>query len=148
MRKLWIVLAGLNGLAAVTAGAAAQHLLTPNVETTMSGYNNTCGNPNVVTTCTPVPLAQNGFENTFDPNHSYASLVAECNMISPTPVPAGNASPCLMNGFAAAPGDGITTYSYLTPGEIMPYVRLANAYGIADHFFSPGLSPSFPGHVF
>ena len=26
MRKLWIVLAGLNGLAAVTAGAAAQHL--------------------------------------------------------------------------------------------------------------------------
>ncbi|MGH7126589.1 MAG: DUF423 domain-containing protein [Stellaceae bacterium] len=26
MRKLWIVAAGLNGLAAVTAGAAAQHL--------------------------------------------------------------------------------------------------------------------------
>ena len=26
MRKLWIVLAGFNGLAAVTAGAAAQHL--------------------------------------------------------------------------------------------------------------------------
>jgi uncharacterized membrane protein YgdD (TMEM256/DUF423 family) len=28
MRKLWIVAAGLNGLAAVTAGAAAQHLWT------------------------------------------------------------------------------------------------------------------------
>jgi len=26
MRKLWIVVAGINGLAAVTAGAAAQHL--------------------------------------------------------------------------------------------------------------------------
>jgi phospholipase C len=130
------------------AGAKLTRVLTPDVETTLTGYNNVCGDSQNVTTCTPVPLVPTGFESGFDPDHSHASLVEECNTKQPTPVPTGTTSPCLMNGFQSAHGDGPQTYAFLPPAEIMPYVRLANSYGIADHFFSPGLAPSFPGHVF
>lgn len=130
------------------AGAASAGKLAPAVEATTAGYNENCTNPNITTTCQQVPLQATGFENSFDPDHSYAALTGECHFASPTPNPNANASPCLMNGWANTPNEGAVTYSYLPFEEIMPYIRLANAYGIADHFFSGGLVPSFPGHVF
>ncbi|HEX5274817.1 MAG TPA: alkaline phosphatase family protein [Candidatus Rubrimentiphilum sp.] len=128
------------------SGAKSSGMLVPNVETTTSGYNESCANANDPATCQQVALTPLGFESPFDPNHSYASLSQECHFASPTPAPNPNASPCLMNGFGAA--DGAQSYSYLPGTEIAPYIQLANSYGIADHFFSGGLTPSFPGHVF
>ncbi len=128
------------------AGAQSSGMLVPNVEITASGYNENCTNANDPTTCQQVSLTPLGFESPYDPSHSYASLSGECHFASPTPAPNPNASPCLMNGFGAI--DGVQSYSYLPGTEIMPYIRLANSYGVADHFFSGALAPSFPGHVF
>jgi len=129
------------------AGAAIGGLV-PNIEATAAGYNENCTNPNAPTTCQQVPLQATGFESPFDPDHSYAGITGECHFSSPTRSPNPNTSPCLMNGWENTPNEGVATYAFLPPAEIMPYIRLANAYGIADHFFSAGMAPSFPGHVF
>lgn len=135
------------------AGAAAAHALKHAVRTARFGYGSVCSNDAVPVTCNRIPLVARGFEDPHDPDHSHAALTGECRHY-PSAAPS-RPSPCRMNGFdredyrSTFPGPANTTaYSFLPVAEIGPYIKLANAYGLADRMFSGGLAPSFPGHMF
>lgn len=140
----------------VYAGAVQAGLMTSRpVDVALYGYGTTCRNALKVSTCNQIALTARGFESPYDPNHSNAAILTECNVPTPSPAPAKGTSPCRMNGFqnetfSPSPPPTYTNvaYAYLPPAEIAPYVQLANTYGIADAFFSAARGPSFPGHVF
>ena len=142
----------------IFAGAANRGMLKYAVDVAKSGYSNlNCTKPLNPTTCSRVPLRALGYSSNVDPNHVWQALHAECNEL-PSAKPIEGTSPCRMNGFWGDAGTtvpkgwnypaGALPYTFLPPSAIVPYVKLANRYGLADELFSGGRAPSFPGHVF
>ncbi len=100
-----------------------------------------------------------------DPNNYHPDWLRACNAKpgSGPPFAVGAPSPCQMNGFdlndpspPPSPGPAWTTpptdldniYSYVNYTETKPYWKIAEAYGLADHFFMGHNSESYTGHQY
>lgn len=101
-----------------------------------------------------MPVAK-PINNGYDPNHSHAGWLEECDpphgtaafaCKQPTTLPPTS---CLMDGASCTSANhGAYIYVDNSTGTITPYLTLATSYGWANYMFQTNQGPSFPAHQF
>jgi len=89
-----------------------------------------------------IPLVRTPLGINYDPDHELSSFLTMCDLN-----PATNT--CRMDGQPTTGCPfGACEYAYVNPGDVEPYLAMAQQYGWANYMFSTQQGPTLPGHQF
>jgi phospholipase C len=102
-----------------------------------------------------IDLGTSGVANNpdnYDLGHSHAAFLDMCDLNTST-------NTCAMDGAAKIPTSCTTgavncpppanpEFYYVAPGDVVPYLQMAQTYSFGDHMFQTNEGPSFPAHQF
>ena len=90
-----------------------------------------------------IPLIATPLGSLTDPKHGFPNFLSMCNLDPST-------NQCRMNGTSSEECKPVANdecpFEYVNPGDVAPYITMAQQYGWANYMFQTNQGPSTPAH--